>query len=96
MQEQYRLTKEQEAAFYGQVVKAITEHMTKEEKRTAKPKKPTRMMVHPVLYQQLVPIEQRVKGGPIRCFTIPVEPEIGVPYGSFVFETETDGIIKGH
>lgn len=91
LQEREELSKEEEAVFYGQVVKALEEFLRKNDGR-----KPDRIKVHPRLYYQLVPFEAMITDQPIRCFTIPVEPEIGVTYGTFVFESEQTGIVRGH
>lgn len=91
LQKQDTLPIEYQAIFFGQVMKALHHIMEGQ----GQPK-PERMKVHPRLYEQIVPFEYRITGQPIRCFTVPMEPEIGVTYGTFVFESTESGIIRGH
>lgn len=91
MMQQDELTQEQEAVFFGQVIKALGAEMGDKGKE-----KPTAVKVHPRLYEQLVPAYKRIANVPIKIFTMWLGQDIGVPYGSFIFETKTDGVIKGH
>lgn len=91
MQEQEELTAEQQAVLLGQILKALTECLEKNNR------KPDRIKIHPKLYDQLFPAHVRFdpKWRPM-CFTLPMEPEPGVTYGTFVLESTEHGIIRGH